>query len=144
MKSRVILKIAQLWKTDLFEVEVMSDEWEFEVPEQGPGVPDPDWEVCKLDVVDDDLDQGLLSLDSGEDSSELRIKDDPVTLDTFGKKLNWKLFELCTGLEETLKIVTDKVDAVLKKPLKTKLVRQLENGDTIGHVQVPDHELDAI
>ena len=85
MKSRVILKVAQLWKPDIFKVEMVSDEWEFEVPEQGPGVPDPDWEVCELDVLDDNLDQGLLPLDCGEDSPELGVKDDPVTLNALGE-----------------------------------------------------------
>ena len=130
--DRVILKVAQYWKPNLFEVKMMSDEREFEVSEQGPGVPNSDREVCKLHIVYNHLDKSLLPLDGGEDSPELGVEEDPVTLDTLGKKLHWKVFELFTGLEEKLEIVSDKIDAILKKPLETELVCQLEEGDTVG------------
>ena len=122
----------------------MSDEWKFEVSEQGPGVSNPDSEVCELYVFDDNLDKSLLPLDGGQDSSKLGVEDDPVTLDTLGKQLHRQVFELFTGLEKKLEIITDKIDAILKKPLETELICQLEHSDTVGNVQVSDHELDAL
>ena len=70
--DRVILKVTQFWKPNLFEVKSMCDQWKFEVPEQRLGVPNPDREVCKLNVVYNHLDKSLLPLDGGEDSPELR------------------------------------------------------------------------
>ena len=132
--NRVILKVAQFRKPNLFEVKIMSDKWKFKVLEQRPSVPNPDREVCELHVVYNHLDKSLLPLDGGEDSPELGIEDDPVTLDTLSKKLHRDVFELFTGLKEKLKIVSDKVDAILKKPLETELVCQLEEGNTVGVV----------
>ena len=40
-------------------------------------------------------------------------------------------------------MVSDEVDAVLEQPLQAELVRQLEHRHAVGHVQVPDHELDT-
>lgn len=52
VKSWIIFKVAQLWQTNLFEVEMMSNERKLQITEQRPCVSDSDGEVCELDIVD--------------------------------------------------------------------------------------------
>ena len=143
MKRRIILKVAQLRQPNLLEVKMMCDEGQLEVPEERPGVLDSDGVVGELDVGHNDLDQGLLPLDGGQHCPVLGVEDDPVTLDTLGKQLHRQTLELIALLKQLLEMITDEVDAVLKQLLEAELICQLEDGHTVGHVQVPNHELDA-
>ena len=129
------------------------------LPEEWPGVLHPDAVVDELDVVDDDPHEGLLPLYGGQDRPILAVQDDPVALDTLGNcrselavrgltletltELHGKLFELFTLLEQQLEVIPDEVDALLQELLEVELVGEPQDGDAVGEVEVPHHELHA-
>ena len=88
---------------------MMGNEWQLESSEEWPGILDPGLIVTILDILDNDSNQGLLPLYSGENRTKPAVDDDSVTLDTLCKQFNRELFELLTSFKKLLEVFSDKI-----------------------------------